>query len=810
MIGHTVASLLEQAIGLWGAWAFATFLAIAGVVFIAERILVDNIYQVWDWFQAWQTQRREAQMDPPPFEPNNYSQPDPRNTAQTNISTNPAREPLWKRLIGSMSQPEQPAMESRSNLVSPNPPQQPPASTGSVRKVAPPDMSQPKAPVADPVKSASASKSPPATNAAQPDSGFLQARIIGGEQEWRIPKAADMLDDWERQVDNDSRIRDQGKLIQHTLSLFGVPASFEGAYKGPAVTQYLIKPGYIERTVRIKDENNQPRNEVRRTKVKVSKIAGLANDLALALAASNVRIEAPIPGTSYVGVEVPNQESNTVGLKELMESEAFKQIQEKGKLPIALGEDVKGNAIVADLGRMPHLLIAGATGTGKSAGINSMIACLLLTHTPDTLRFLMVDPKMVELSIYNGIPHLLSPVVTEVDKAAGVLFWAVKEMERRYTLCSKVNARDLERYNTHLRKRGEKPLPYIVVIVDEMADLMMAAPEEVEKHVCRLAQMARAVGIHLIIATQRPSVDVITGLIKANFPSRISLAVTSQIDSRVILDVPGAERLLGRGDMLFMAPDASKLERLQGTWVGDDEIHRLVRHWKGARSFEQRGGDSIVPAEFAQDPPEELINGTTDEIVVTDSTDGRSKNLPFDSPESGTKKRPTSSSGQAASRAGSRAGTTASQERPPATVPMSGSLDIHQEPQTRGRAWTEDVEEPSSTDHKNYGAPPEQVPLFEEIAEMKKLDSRDELFEEAVLVVQEVGRGSVSLLQRKLRIGYNRASRLVDQLEEAGILGPDQGGSQGRQLLVGGEQETLTPRVIGGDTENEESPRIWM
>ncbi|MCB0051163.1 MAG: DNA translocase FtsK, partial [Caldilinea sp.] len=287
-------------------------------------------------------------------------------------------------------------------------------------------------------------------------------------------------------------------------------------------------------------------------KVKVAKIAALSNDLALALAASSVRIEAPIPGTNYVGVEVPNQASNVVGLKELMESDAFGE--KKRTLPIALGEDVKGQPIVSDMARMPHLLIAGATGSGKSVCINSIIACLLLTHTPDNLRLLMIDPKMVELSIYNGVPHLLSPVVTEVDKASGVLFWAVKEMERRYTLFSKANARDLPRYNAYLQKNGEKPLPYIVVIVDEMADLMMAAPEEVEKHICRLAQMARAVGIHLIIATQRPSVDVITGLIKANFPARIAFAVTSQIDSRVILDIPGAERLLGRGDMLFMAP----------------------------------------------------------------------------------------------------------------------------------------------------------------------------------------------------------------------------------------------------------------
>ena len=542
-----------------------------------------------------------------------------------------------------------------------------------------------------------------------------------------------MLNDWDRHVDSDERIRKQGRLIQETLALFGVPADFEGAYKGPSVTQYLIKPGYLERTVR---------GETTRVKVKVSKIAGLANDLALALAASSVRIEAPIPGTSYVGVEVPNKESNNVGLKELMESDAFQQMD--GKLRIALGEDVKGQPIVADLARMPHLLIAGATGSGKSVCINSIITGLLLTHTPDTLRFLMIDPKMVELSVYNGVPHLLSPVVTELDRAAGILFWAVKEMERRYQLCSKVNARDIERYNAYLRKRDEKPLPYIVVVIDEMADLMMAAPEDVEKRICRLAQMARAVGIHLIIATQRPSVDVITGLIKANFPARIAFAVSSQVDSRVILDIPGAERLLGRGDMLFMAADASKMERLQGANVIDDEINRVVRHWKGTRSFENDSDTPIAGTPMVTEPPANPV-GTTGGFTQ------------------------------------------------PAVAPSLGA--------------------PSSSAQRDALAQPA---LFAEIEELETLESRDELFDDAVQVVQEAGRGSVSLLQRKLRIGYNRSSRIVDQLEQAGILGPDLGGSQGRKVRTGesqhgSSQPTVPPRIIGGEPEDSPpSPRIWM
>lgn len=355
----------------------------------------------------------------------------------------------------------------------------------------------------------------------------------------------------------------------------------------------------------------------------------------------------------------------------------------------------------------------------------------------------MVDPKMVELSVYNGIPHLLSPVVTEVDRAAGVLFWAVKEMERRYQLCSKANCRDLERYNAYLAKRDEKPLPLIVVVVDEMADLMMAAPEDVEKHICRLAQMARAVGIHVIIATQRPSVDVITGLIKANFPSRIAFAVSSQIDSRVILDEPGAERLLGRGDMLFRPPDASRLERVQGTWLNDEEISRVIRYWKGIRSL-----DGVVTP-VAEDADESAV-----EIPLADIGDlGRMR---------------------------------------PKSQPLS--QDVASQPA-----------------------------LFAEIDQMKVKDARDELFEEAVEIVKSAGRGSVSLLQRKLRIGYSRASRLVDQLEEAGILGADQGGNQGRAVLVdaaptppekSNSATTPPPRIIGGLDENDQSPparpRVWM
>ena len=747
-IGWAFADILENFIGAVGAWAFLGFLAVSGIIFLTDRLLVKHAYTGWYYLQTWWELRKDlAYVPPPSVESENTG------AAQSPLPLPQIKLPLWKKLVGQTQEAAPSEIPPAANMVLPNGPTTRPA----------PAHAEPTTPKPEPAAAPARAAEAPAARRTPAEPAIIPARIIGGDQEWRLPRLEDVLGYWDRHVDSDEHIRDQGRLIQETLALFGVPADFEGAYKGPAVTQYLIKPGYVERTVK---------GEIRRTKVKVSKIAGLSNDLALALAAPSVRIEAPIPGTSYVGVEVPNQESNRVGLRDMMESETFQN--KKGKLRIALGEDVKGNAIVSDLARMPHLLIAGSTGSGKSVCINSIITCLLCTHTPDTLRFLMVDPKMVELSGYNGIPHLLSPVVTETDKAAGVLYWAVKEMERRYQLCSKANCRDLERYNEYLAKRGEKPLPYIVVIVDEMADLMMAAPEEVEKHICRLAQMARAIGIHLIIATQRPSVDVITGLIKANFPSRIAFAVTSQTDSRVILDVPGAERLLGRGDMLFMAPDASKLERIQGTFLHEDEINKLVRHWKGIR---QLNNDAFTQPLF-----EEPGAG------VESASSSLPPSTPINRAAAGDSASPVS--------AAPRPDLRGAPSRPPMTTPSTGNV-IDQMRKVPGSSQT------------RYGAPPEQGSLFEEIEQMKAEDARDELFEEAIRTVRENGRGSVSLLQRKLRIGYNRASRLVDQLEEAGILGPDAGGTSGREVLT----PQSAPRIIGGGDgadAGDQDFKFWM
>lgn len=718
LIGSALAETLQSVLGVGIAWAFVTFIAISGILFLTDQLLVNIGWTLWEQVQLW---RQEANLRP------SHHGIDPVLPLPT------GQVPLWRTWWDRWRQPGQ--VETISTL---------PTAANMVRPTASttPTIRQERPRAAMPTPAPTQAGPPPrlTPNAlAASENELLSPRIVGSNaQEWRLPRLDEMLNNWERHSDSDDLIRQQGRMIQETLALFGVPADFEGAYKGPAVTQYLIKPGYVERTVQ---------GEVKRLKVKVAKIAGLANDLALALAAPSVRIEAPIPGTTYVGVEVPNQEGNIVGLKELMDSDVFQQ--SKGRLRIALGEDVKGQPIISDMTRMPHLLIAGATGTGKSVCINSIINCLLLTNTPDNLRLLMVDPKMVELSVYNGVPHLLSPVVTEVDKAAAVLFWAVKEMERRYNLCSKVGARDLVRYNEYLVKRNEKPLPYIVVVVDEMADLMMAAPEEVEKHICRLAQMARAIGIHLIIATQRPSVDVITGLIKANFPSRIAFAVTSQTDSRVILDVPGAERLLGRGDMLFMAPDASKLERLQGTFLNDEEINRIIRYWKGFRTLEDRTNGQWT----AQAAPGGALADDEGGSSLPKGLDDSSRS----------------------------------------TLPMTG---LNQ-------------------------APLFEEPILDQVKAMKAADGRDEFFEDAVRIVRENGRGSVSLLQRKLRIGYNRASRLVDQLEEAGILGPDQGGAAGREVigreLTDDDHEesagdALQPRIIGGDEDDSSpgKPRVWM
>ena len=377
------------------------------------------------------------------------------------------------------------------------------------------------------------------------------------EVEWKLPSIA-LLDTVtarrERMADE---IKRNVKIIETTLATFGVECKVIGVNPGPAVTQYEIQPG---------------------PGVQVKRITALSNDLSLALAAAPLRIEAPIPGKSAVGIEVPNKSASLVTIREVLETAAFRE--GTNKLALGLGNDVSGQSIVADLTRMPHLLIAGATGQGKSVCINALITSLLFQVTPQHLRLLLIDPKRVELTGYNGLPHLALPVLVESHQAAAALRWAVAEMDRRYKMFSAEGVRNIAAYNEKATQKQARQLPYIVIVIDELADLMMVAAGEIEELICRIAQLARAVGIHLIIATQRPSADIITGLIKANIPSRIAFAVGSQVDSRVILDTGGAEKLLGRGDMLYQPVDAGKPTRIQGAFVSDPEVEGVVNFWK--------------------------------------------------------------------------------------------------------------------------------------------------------------------------------------------------------------------------------------
>jgi S-DNA-T family DNA segregation ATPase FtsK/SpoIIIE len=396
---------------------------------------------------------------------------------------------------------------------------------------------------------------------AEPDKPVMRVVAEGEDDlpeiEWKLP-AITLLDTVtarrERMADE---IKRNVKIIESTLTTFGVECKVVGVNPGPAVTQYEIQPG---------------------PGVQVKRITALQNDLSLALAAAPLRIEAPIPGKSAVGIEVPNKAASLVTIREVIETAAFRE--GSNRLALGLGNDVSGQSIVADLTRMPHLLIAGATGQGKSVCINALITSLLFQVTPDHMRLLLIDPKRVELTGYNGLPHLALPVLVESHQAAAALRWAVAEMDRRYKLFSAEGVRNIAAYNDKATQKLARPLPYIVIVIDELADLMMVAAGEIEELICRIAQLARAVGIHLIIATQRPSTDIITGLIKANIPSRIAFAVGSQVDSRVILDASGAEKLLGRGDMLYQPVDAGKPTRIQGAFVSDPEVENVVNFWK--------------------------------------------------------------------------------------------------------------------------------------------------------------------------------------------------------------------------------------
>ena len=409
----------------------------------------------------------------------------------------------------------------------------------------------------------------------------------------RVLPALDLLEGHTSESIAQEEITHKKDVIENTLRQFGLEAKVVRVSQGPAVTQYGVEPGYVERP----GVDGEPR----RQKVRVAQISSLQNDLALALAAPSLRIEAPVPGQSFVGIEVPNDAVELVGLRRVLDSEAFGKLKAKAPLAFALGQDVSGTAIAADLAAMPHVLIAGTTGSGKSVCINAMIMSLIMDNTPDDLRIVMIDPKMVELLRYNGLPHLYGRVETEIERIVGVLRWVTREMDSRYKKFSESGVRHVNEYNAQMLEKGAAKLPYMAVFIDELSDLMMSAPVEVEKTICRIAQMARATGIHLVIATQRPSTDVVTGLIKANFPARIAFAVASGVDSRVILDGVGAETLLGKGDMLFLSPTANGSVRVQGCYVGEREIDRVADFWRAQYADEER-----VPAPWESSKAQQL------------------------------------------------------------------------------------------------------------------------------------------------------------------------------------------------------------
>jgi len=472
---------------------------------------------------------------------------------------------------------------------------------------------------------------------------------------------------------DERNINQTAGMIEKTLGEFGFPAKVVGYRVGPTVTQFAVEPGFLEK--------NGVEDDASKMKVRVAQITSLRRDLALALAAERLRIEAPVPGRPYIGIEVPNVRTSVVRLRPMLENEAFYKVG--SSLAIALGRDVSGLPVVADLSTMPHMLIAGTTGSGKSVCIAALTACLVMNNTPADLRLVMIDPKMVELVRFNGLPHLYGKVETDIQRILGVLRWVVAEMDHRYKLLEEMHARNLDSYNRKVRRRGLPGLPAIIVMIDELADLMMSAPDQTEPMLIRLAQLARATGIHLVVATQRPSTDVVTGMIKANFPARISFAVASSVDSRVILATVGAESLLGHGDMLFLPPEAPAPKRVQGVMVTDAEVEKVITYWQRAH-----------PESEGEPPWEQLLK---EEAVLAD---------------------------------------------------------------------------------------------------------RDELVKKAIELLRGQEHASTSMLQRRLRIGYPRAARLMDELEELGIVGPSVGAGREREVFFGQDDENPLTRPKEDEEED--------
>jgi DNA segregation ATPase FtsK/SpoIIIE, S-DNA-T family len=544
----------------------------------------------------------------------------------------------------------------------------------------------------------------PAAAAPKPAETAFVARTSNAG--WELPNFRELL---AAGVENEVRqdlIDQQKRIIEETLDAFGAPGRVVVTNPGPVITQFGVEPDYSM-------------SKQGKKRVKVNQIANLDADLALALAAKSIRIEAPVPGKGYVGIEVPNPQASVVGLRDIMASPAFGKLNTR--LRIAFGKSIDGTPIVADLTQMPHMLIAGTTGSGKSVCVNSIIACLLLENAPDELQFIMVDPKRVELTGYNGIPHLVSPVVVDLERIVGVLKWVTREMDDRYKKFAAISARNIIDYNSKIGP-GDKRIPYLVVIIDELADLMMLAPDETEKVLTRLAQMARATGIHLILSTQRPSVDVVTGLIKANFPSRIAFAVASGVDSRVILDQPGAEKLLGRGDMLYQAPDAPAPMRAQGVFLSDAEINRITKFWKDTQKV--RGIDTKPP----------LSVSAFDSVEKPDRNSGIFGGKPGSSPKPGS-----------TPRSGGNSGRIGSDRMPASGGGRFGGLSDPGE-----KAFFDAIREPDKSES-------------DEVSE--------ELYQSAVALFRRTNRVSVSAFQRQLNIGYNQAAKIMDLMKTRGVLG---------------------------------------
>ena len=610
MVGWAITVTLYRNIGL-GLWLTMLFLiALLGLgLGLVFDVTLDDIKQVWEVFRVRLAERGERQSK---LKPKPSAQREPARPLQPARSVPAAQSPTPVRSV--------PVSQK-----APAPPPPPPTVT-----------------ITSPLSRVEDEAIPPVVPAPLP-------------REYTMP-VIDLLEEPEGPVMSDEELREKSRIIKDTLEQFGLEVDVTEVRVGPTVTQFGVSPGQMKHSSR---------------KVRVNQISTLADDLALALAAPRLRVEAPVPGRPIVGIEVPNSKVQLVGVREVMDTEEFRKLN--SPLAITLGRDVAGEPVVADLSRMPHLLIAGTTGSGKSVCIKTIITCLIYNNTPEDLRLVMIDPKMVELIRFNGLPHLYGRVEVDLERVVKVLRWVAMEMDKRYKLFADATARNLDDYNHLMKKEGRPRIPRMVVLVDELADLMMLAPDEVEKTICRIAQMARATGIHLVMATQRPSVDVVTGLIKANFPARISFATVSQTDSRVILDMPGAETLLGNGDMLYLAADAGYPVRVQGSFVSEEEVEQVVSFW-----HDQVGMlEEEAPWERMMRPEER------DSIIDEHNVD-------------------------------------------------------------------------------------------------------EDILQQAIAVVQEAGSASASLLQRRLRIGHPRAARLIQVMEEMGIVGPQEAAGRTRRV-IGGE-----------------------